>query len=254
MHALAVGLALAAIGCTGAGDGLAPSATGPTHPLTTASNRPERTSSANTSESSSPPTSVGGAAGELTADEVTEVNRFMERFLDLVWRDDPTARTLWSGYPEHDALADAAFDGFLEEFEWVKSSDDIGWWVDASAGFSTMPVVTITDHEREACSLVLSLGSKGVVIQRLPTKDGDDRFEPAPFAMVAPGEVLTVSGVPVEGGARAYLYGTELQVRVDHETQSMSVTLPDRLPEVVILTLTTATPEIPAAVAVVYRS
>lgn len=117
-----------------------------------------------------------------------------------------------------------------------------------------MPVVTITDHEREACALVLSLGSQGVVIQRLPTKDGDDRFEPVPSSLVAPEDVLTVAGVPVEGGARAYLYGTELQVQVDHETQSMSVMLPDRLPEVVILTLTTATSEIPAAVAVVYRS
>lgn len=261
LSGLVVALAVAAAGCGTTDDVGSPSTTGAVTTQTPTTLAPTTlaptTRPSTVAPSTTPPPTTEPASRELTAEDVAEVDRFVREFLDAVWSADPAARDMWTGYPEPDATADEIFERFLEEYEWIRTSDDFGWSVMASAGFLPQPVVTITNNEGEAGAFVLSLGFDGspTVIQRLPSGGQADAFTPATGATVAPGGVITFDGVPIEGGARAYLNGTELaDVTVDHEALTTSMRLPDELPEMVILTFTAATPEVPTAVAVVYRS
>ena len=67
---------------------------------------------------------------------------------------------------------------------------------------------------------------------------------------VSPGEQIVIPGVPVEGGGRAFLGDREVPLEVDYEALEMRVTFPPGT-TVRILTISTATPELPTASAFV---
>lgn len=195
----------------------------------------------------------------LSEQDIAEANDFMTEFMNAYFSNDPIARDMWSGYPYSDAEADAVFEKFLIDFEWAKRTDDIGWSVVAAGGFGTSPVVTVVDNNYGmAAAFVLSpsSGDFPVQIQRLPEPaPASDRIDPPLGSVVKPGDVITFSGIPVEGGARAYIWINEIEnVTVDHETLTTSIVLPDDLPEIVVVTLSLATPELPGAMALVFTT
>jgi hypothetical protein len=196
---------------------------------------------------------------QLSDAEVEDANATIGAFLNYVFSNDEAGATgLLSGYPDGSEFRDDSYRAFLGEFSWIRTVDDIGWTVVPSAGFSAYPVVTVAtaNDGGRAAAFVLSASSSDspALIQRLPNIVAQDRVTPAPGSLVNPGDTITFGFIPVEGGARAFIDGTEIDVTVDHDSLTTSVVLPDELPGVVVLTITLATPELPAAHAVVYRS
>jgi len=124
-------------------------------------------------------------------------------------------------------------------------------FVNASWGRTTAtPVVTVfagADQGRPAVAVGFLVGFSDeqgepgqMWIHRLPT--ADNQFQ----STVDPGGEVTLSGVPVEGGARAYLNETEIAVVVDHSNFTTTIAIPNTAEGTVALTLSTATPELSA--------
>ena len=82
-------------------------------------------------------------------------------------------------------------------------------------------------------------------ILRLP----GPKAEPTPSngATVSPGDTIALPGLPVEGGATAYIDGAEVPVDVDYDAQETRVTVPELRRNDFVLTISLATPEEPAA-------
>lgn len=203
------------------------------------------------------PDPVFDEAAQLDDEVIAEATDLMSTFLDAIFSGDPAARDFWSGYPEPDAEADNTFEQFLVDFEWVRAADDIGFKVVPSAGFTPSPVVVVTDYDENVAAFVLSAGTSDqpALIQRLP-QFGTDLVIPTAGSVVMPGDTVAILGIPVEGGARAYfdyLATAEIEeVIVDHVSGTTSVVLPDELPEVIVLTFSLASPELPTAFTVIY--
>ncbi len=175
-------------------------------------------------------------------------------FLDALRRGDRAgAAALWDGYPFGEAHKSFEFDRFMTEFDWLTIDDDVEViavpsfaWTDPS------PVATVFSlgPALSAAPFVLSPPGEPLPIQRLPSSGAV--VDPPPGSPVAPGDVITFHVLPVEGGARAFLYGSELEVTVDHDDVIVWMVLPDNLPQTVVITLTLASPEVPDAYAVAY--
>lgn len=84
-------------------------------------------------------------------------------------------------------------------------------------------------------------------IHRLPLQEAaTDAPELPAGSYAAPGQDIVVRGLPVEGGARAFVGEREIPVDVDHERFTMTVTIPADAEGDIAVTLVIASPELPA--------
>ncbi len=182
--------------------------------------------------------------------------RFVQ-FLDALHSGDPESGIeFWSGYPGFED-EEQEFAAFLADFDWLTIEGGLGFFVVPSFGFTVAsPVVTVfsVGDTLRAASFVMSLPEDGIplLIDRLPqawSQVGDD----LPVE-VGPDNTLIVEGVPTEGGARAFLGYDELEVVVDYDSSTTNIQLPDDLPADGVITFTSATPEVPAAMAIVVQT
>jgi hypothetical protein len=212
-------------------------------------------------EASSTGSSAPSAASETSGADAAEttVDQFLERLRN---EDLEAAAALWTGYPALNPDDDAGLVGALETFK-----DEFGWLVDTStfeleavrasgetatgdAHVVTAVVRTDAANRREAAAFVVA-GTPGsprgtpAKIQRLPAQGQDVR--PAPGGAIAPGQPLVLSGVPVEGGAVAYVNGDEVPATVDHGAMTTTVVVPPSAGGEAVVTLVLATPELPVA-------
>lgn len=185
---------------------------------------------------------------------------------DLRNGDLESAAGRWTGYPDasgpNTSVVDrvALIETLLSDPEFASILEaDFETFVNASWGWTyASPVVTVfarADEQRPAGAAGFLVGfSDGqgepgqMWIQRLPTainRWGEIK------SIVEPGGQVTLPGVPVEGGARAYLNETEIPVVVDHSNLTTSIAIPDTAEGTVAITLSTATPELSAAQAFV---
>lgn len=179
-------------------------------------------------------------------------DRFVQ-FLDALHSDDPTtAIEFWSGYPGFKD-GEQEFALFLAEFDWLTIEGGLGFFVVPSFGFTVAsPVVTVfsVGDTLSAASFVMSLPEDGTqfLIERLPQPWPEAGAELS--VELGPNNTLKVLGVPIEGGARAFLGYDELEVTVNQESLTTTIQLPDDLPTDAVVTFTSATPEVPAAMAI----
>lgn len=186
-----------------------------------------------------------------------EALALLSNFVRLLRTDDKQgADDLWSGYPHADDARQEAFDYFLSEFSWIIEDRSLpemyvvstGWF-----GASAIPIVVLqsaVDRGRTAAFVVHGGSEAGIV--RLP-HPADDGISALTGSEYRPGQEVSVPGISVEGGVRAYLGEQEIrQVRVDHEALVTTVVLPLELtPGPVVLTLSRSTPESPVAETIV---
>lgn len=87
-------------------------------------------------------------------------------------------------------------------------------------------------------------------IQRLPLQPGTSEvLDLAPDSFVEPGQELVLPGVPVEGGARAFVNNSEIPVEVDHSNLTTTVTVPADAEGDVAITVVRSSPELPGVYA-----
>jgi hypothetical protein len=116
-----------------------------------------------------------------------------------------------------------------------------------------VPVVTVTSEpdgdgpRRVAAFLVTGAGAHAVRIERLPGGE-DPPVEPAPGSPVGPGDRIELSYPAVEGGVRVHVDGREVPVDADDSDPSRGVSfmMPDWIEGDAVVTLSAATPEMPA--------
>jgi len=213
-------------------------------------------SSGSESTPSEPPT-IDRADAEAAE---SAVSAFLE---DLRDGDLMAAAERWTGYP--DVGPDAPVAERIPSIEWLLADptfarildDEAETFVTSSWGWTAaMPVVTLLAPRNGgdppvAVAFLMGgseeQGEPGTMwIHRLP--DLDDVADPEIAGSFAePGQTIVVPGVPVEGGARAYVDGREIAVDVDHVHLTMAIKLPDDVEGDVAITLSTAAPELPGA-------
>lgn len=87
-------------------------------------------------------------------------------------------------------------------------------------------------------------------IRRLPLQPGTGEvLDLAPDSFVDPGRELVISGVPVEGGARAFANDSEIPVEVDHSNLTTTVTVPADAEGDIAITIVRSSPELPGVYA-----
>lgn len=228
-------------------------------------------SSTGTSEvTTTPPPSSTSTAPEPSMDEVPEEptltsevatasRELTHTFLTRVREGDVDgAAALLSEYvtlTDGDARATVA--AFATEHAWLLADPDPELLVTPSPGWQVAsPVVTVVvdagDGTSRAAAFVLSdgLGAPGgpPQIQRLPD-GGGPATTPTPGTPVAPGQRVSFPGRPVEGGARAFVDGTEVAVTYDQEVDRIWVTIPPGATDGAVVTVSVSTPELPDATA-----
>ncbi|NOX29929.1 MAG: hypothetical protein GXP35_07775 [Actinobacteria bacterium] len=149
----------------------------------------------------------------------------------------------------------ASIEALLSNSEFASILDaDVEIFVNASWGWTTAtPVVTVfaaADQGRPAVAVGFLVGFSDeqgepgqMWIHRLPATGN----QPGEIqSTVEPGGQVILPGVPVEGGARAYLNETEIAVVVDHSNFTTTIAIPDTAEGTVAITISTATPELSA--------
>ncbi len=215
---------------------------------------PDATTTTKAPQVSAPPSLAPGVSEAAQA--------VVQNFLtDLRNGDLESAAGRWTGYPDaggpDTSVVDrvALIETLLPDPRFASILDaDIETFVNASWGWTdASPVVTVFAHANEqrpavAVGFLLGFsdeqGEPGQMwIQRLPNPDG----KPGDIeSVVEPGGHVIVPGVPVEGGARAYLNGTEIPVVIDHSNFTTTIDIPETAEGTVAITLSTATPELSA--------
>lgn len=172
------------------------------------------------------------------------------------------AAELWTGYPElgpdstpadripyvEHLIADPTFARILDSEATTTfvtpSTDDAGQVVtilDARDGDSTPAAIAfLTGWSGEQ-------GSPGTMwIHRLPLDPPTTDTVGLPAgAYVEAGQDIVVPGVPLEGGARAFLDDREVPVEVDHQDLTMTIAIPEDVEGDVAVTVVTSSPELP---------
>ncbi|MGI9601504.1 MAG: neocarzinostatin apoprotein domain-containing protein [Acidimicrobiales bacterium] len=162
------------------------------------------------------------------------------------------ALAMWNGYPNGEEDREAGLAAMVEEFPWITGaiSDLYVNPPNTFRGAEAAVTVMSVDGAQAASFVLADETDEGLAIWRLPFLD---QSEPAAGSRVSGGDIITFPGVAVEGGSRAFIGETEVAVVSDHEGLQTHVALPDELePGVLVLTLTSASPEISGAVAHVY--
>lgn len=155
-----------------------------------------------------------------------------------------------------DETSGEAVERFRTEHAWLLSPVVLQTTVTPSFSFGDpTPVVTVigrsADGEVEhAIAFVVARDEDDDVstlplIVRLPGPLAD--ATPPSGSTVSPGETVALPGLPLEGGATAYIDGTEVPIDVDYEAQETTVTVPDLRGGDFVLTVSLATPEEPTA-------
>ncbi|MGB5756606.1 MAG: hypothetical protein WBM50_06800 [Acidimicrobiales bacterium] len=188
-------------------------------------------------------------APELTAESEAGALAVVQRFVELLRSADHVAA--------EGMVADVygpSIDGLISDFGWLSTEPDLEYLVVPSWGWTVAaPVVVVSSPGRAAAFLVgYDVAGNPSEIVRLPSPAPAP--DPPEGTMVAAGDIITLPGVSVEGGARAFVDDIEIPAEVDHERLVTTAQLPDELPESFVLTVTRATPEFPAATAAVYSA
>lgn len=199
------------------------------------------------------PTASAGEPTGLTDEQVRTAEAEVRAFLDDLGRGDlDAAQDRLSTYA-FDSAADLATDPVLSR---LAQAEEVVVTVTPSWSFTgPAPVVTASTGVDTGGGLVAAaflldprqpLGVDGGPIHRVQTVGDTPEID----TTVAPGEQIIIPGVPVEGGGRAFLGDLEVPLDIDYEALEMRVTYP---PDATarILTISTATPELPTATAVV---
>lgn len=162
-----------------------------------------------------------------------------------------------------DETAVDAVERFRTENSWLLNYVVLGTTVTPSFSFSDpYPVVTmagrsIDDEVEHAIAIVVARDvdddpSTLPLIVRLPAADPET--SPPNGSTVARGDTVSLPGLPVEGGATAYIEGSKVPIQIDYEAQETTVVIPDVLPgDYLVLTVSLATPEEPTARAVWFK-
>lgn len=205
---------------------------------------------------------IASEAGETVLDPVAGQG-VVAQFLDQMRDGDlEAAAENWTGYPElgpdstpadrlpyiEELLADPTFTRILE-------SDSTLTFVVPSTGEGGQVVTVLdarTDENPPAAIAFLTgwsdeQGSPGHMwIHRLPLQSPTDAEVDLPAgAYVQPGQDIVVPGVPLEGGARAFLNDQEVPVEVDYDNLDMTISIPDDVEGDIAVTIVTSSPELP---------
>ena len=200
------------------------------------------------------PSTIVTTGPGLDQDDANAARSVVTGFLHAMKDDDlEQAASLWSGYPD-DAVDKAEA---LEPFRSLGGLFGVGTRLFAlpSAGFEVLPIVTVVSAPDQgaprAAAFVVGQPrqvenlSDRPLIERVPgAADGAD---PPPGTLVAPGDRISVPGVPVEGGARAFIDDREVDAVVDLATNTTGITVPDHVQDAFVLTVSMASPELPTA-------
>lgn len=171
------------------------------------------------------------------------------------------AATLWSGYPQlgsDNTPADRAT--YVEDllanptFARILGSDTTTTFVLPSTD-EGIYVVTVFDPrtaETAPAAMAFLTGRNlepdrpGTWIYRLPLDPPTTATVDLPAdSYVQPGQDIVVPGVPLEGGARAFVDDEEVPVEVDYDNLRMTITIPDDVAGDVAVTVLTSSPELP---------
>ncbi len=228
-------------------------------------------------ESSVVPSSVTGTSGAIepgpTFDtwQASQAERTLRSFLAAIRDDtDAAAAGLLSDYAVVTSDAGdgvAAVERFRTENEWALHPVAVQMTVTPSFSWGEPnPVVTVVERSREgdvehAMAFVVARdddedASTLPLIVRLPDPEptiASPKVTTPNGAVVSPGDSVFVAGLPVEGGATAYIDGAEVPVAVDDGAGGVRVTIPEVRRGDLVLTVSLATPEEPTARAVWFK-
>lgn len=220
-------------------------------PTTTSRNREVPTTQPDVQPSSS--TTLTSTPVVPTRDRAhTIATRFVDE-LALAASGSELATDMWSGYPYRQEERSTRLRAFVDAYPWLIDNDVEfavvdAWSFDAA---TAMTIVAITDVARRGTTSIL-LDRTGT-IQRLQMPDDMSR----PLAVS--GLVATIKAIPVEGGVVAYLWEEPIDpasITVDHNELSTVIDLSGTGAATGasdLLVVSTATPELPAAYAVLLR-
>ena len=211
---------------------------------------------------SSTTTSAGStvAVEPPTEQEVKEARDVVNGFLSKLRDGDLDAAALYLdsyaalNYKEDvKALAEAA----RSSLGWLVSADDRKVFVTTAAGFTPPLVVTMTvpsavEKPKRAQAFVVGQKLDGDKMKILRMDLTEPPITPLPGALIKPGDRVVLDGLPVEGGALAYVDDVEIAVDIDHEKVQTSVKVPGVNKSEIVITFSLATPEVPVAYAVWY--
>ena len=125
--------------------------------------------------------------------------------------------------------------------------------VAGSPGSTGSAIVVVTDDSDQGASFLVSASTEDnpALIQRLPEPSAD-RFTPSDRSVISGGNIVTFTGVST-GEVKAYLAGTELpETSVTRSGGTVKVQLPEVLPPLVLVTISSAGSELPTAATAVY--
>lgn len=84
-----------------------------------------------------------------------------------------------------------------------------------------------------------------MLIQRLPVQGPTTNSVDLPAgSYAAPGQEIVVLGIPLEGGARAFVNDQEIPVEVDHKNLTMTISIPAGAKGDIAVTVVTSSPEL----------
>ena len=193
------------------------------------------------------------ATGEaLPAETIEDVDRVMRSFLAVLPEDNVAAREFWSGYPSP-GIKNTLFARFVRDFNWIKTRTGLRMEVVRGAGPTGSAVVVITDDSDQGASFIVSpsTGDSPAIIQRLP-QPSIGLFTPSDRSVISGGNVIVFRGVS-SGEVKAFLAGTELpETAVTRSGGAVRVQLPEVLPPLVLVTITSESTELPTTATAVY--
>ena len=188
------------------------------------------------------------------------VTAFLE---DLRRGDLAAAAARWTGYPELPPSAvPAEKSPFIEQLladpaiMRILGTPTEAFVTASWGGTTATPVVTVLaprngDDPPVAVAFLTGFSEEHgdpdrMWIHRLPLADASTEPD-VPGAFAQPGQQIVIPGVPVEGGARAYINGREIPIEIDQRNLTMTITIPTDARGDVAVTISTATPELPGA-------
>lgn len=183
---------------------------------------------------------VNGFLAELRNGNVDAAALYLDSYAALDYEEDVKA------------LAEAA----RSSLGWLVSADDRKVFVTTAAGFTPPLIVTMTVYsavEKPGRAQAFVVGkSDGDKMKILRMDLTEPPVTPLQGMLMKPGDRIVLDGLPVEGGALAYVDDVEIAVDTNHEKKQISIEVPDIRNGEIVVTFSLATPEVPTAYAVWY--
>ena len=194
---------------------------------------------------------VDAAQSELASAALVDAARAL--FADGVNRDE--LQDLWDGYPYGADERDERIEAFLTDFAWMtgETEVEVNLYEQFEGSGFVVPVVTVwpTGEPERAAVFVLGGTADDLRIGRIPEAGDGLLAHSLNERLDGTDTTIVIDRVGIEGGVSAYLGELELETVVDPIEFTTAISLPDDRPANTVVTIVSATPEVPGAAVLV---